>query len=138
MPYPSLRSLPLLGVKYADYYRRAKIQETVYELLTQQYELAKIQEAKETPSVKVLDRPKVAKKKSSPPRVLITLLGGFLVFCTAIAWVVGWAAWQASDPHDPRKILAREVALALKARSPWASRNRRGSASTPDTDSSHG
>jgi capsule polysaccharide export protein KpsE/RkpR len=138
MPYPSLRSLPLLGVKYADYYRRAKIQETVYELLTQQYELAKIQEAKETPSVKVLDRPKVAEKKSSPPRFLITLLGGFLVFCTAIAWVVGSAAWQASDPHDPRKILAREVALALKARSPWASRNRRGGASTPDTDSSHG
>jgi uncharacterized protein involved in exopolysaccharide biosynthesis len=138
MPYPSLRSLPLLGVKYADYYRRAKIQETVYELLTQQYELAKIQEAKETPSVKVLDRPKVAEKKSSPPRVLITFLGGFLVFCTTIAWIVGSAAWQDSDPHDPRKILAREVALALKARSPWASRDLRGRASTSDTDSSHG
>ena len=49
MPYPTIRSLPLLGAKYSDYYRRAKIQETVFELLTEQYELAKIQEAKETP-----------------------------------------------------------------------------------------
>jgi uncharacterized protein involved in exopolysaccharide biosynthesis len=138
MPYPSLRNLPLLGVKYADYYRRAKIQETVYELLTQQYELAKIQEAKETPSVKVLDRPKVAEKKSSPPRSLITVLGGFLVFCAAIAWVVGSATWHASDPCDPRKILAREVAASLKAKIPWASRNGHGRAPSSDTNNSHG
>jgi capsule polysaccharide export protein KpsE/RkpR len=116
MPYPSLRNLPLLGVKYADYYRRAKIQETVYELLTQQYELAKIQEAKETPSVKVLDQPKVAEKKSSPPRLLLTLLGGFLCFCAALAWVIGSASWHAADPHDPRKILVVEVATVMKAR----------------------
>jgi len=138
MPYPSLRSLPLLGVKYADYYRRAKIQETVYELLTQQYELAKIQEAKETPSVKVLDRPKVAEKKSSPPRLLLTLLGGFLVFCAAIAWVVGSATWHASDPCDPRRILVGDVAATVKAKFPWASRNGDGGASSSDTDISHG
>jgi capsule polysaccharide export protein KpsE/RkpR len=138
MPYPSLRSLPLLGVKYADYYRRAKIQETVYELLTQQYELAKIQEAKETPSVKVLDRPKVAEKKSSPPRFLLTLLGGFLVFCAAIAWVVGSATWHASDPRDPRRILVRDVAATVKAKFPWASRNGDGGTSSSDTDISHG
>ena len=53
--YPSIRKLPLLGVTYADLYRQTKIQETVYELLTQQYELAKVQEAKEIPTVKVLD-----------------------------------------------------------------------------------
>ena len=133
MPYPSLRSLPLLGVKYADYYRRAKIQETVYELLTQQYELAKIQEAKETPSVKVLDRPKVAEKKSSPPRMLLTVLGGFLVFCATIAWVVGLSTWQTSDPRDPRKVLAREVAATMKAKIPWASRNGQGRAPGSDT-----
>jgi hypothetical protein len=138
MPYPSLRSLPLLGVKYADYYRRAKIQETVYELLTQQYELAKIQEAKETPSVKVLDKPKVAQKKSSPSRLLITALGGFLVFCAAIAWVIGSATWHASDPCDPRKILVREVAATMKAKIPWALRNGHGRASSSDTDISHG
>jgi uncharacterized protein involved in exopolysaccharide biosynthesis len=48
--YPSIRKLPLLGVTYADLYRQTKIQETVYELLTEQYELAKVQEAKEIPT----------------------------------------------------------------------------------------
>jgi uncharacterized protein involved in exopolysaccharide biosynthesis len=132
LPFPSLRNLPLLGAKYADYYRRAKIQETVYELLTQQYELAKVQEAKETPSVKVLDQPKIAERKSSPPRLLITLLGGFLIFCATIVWVVGSATWHATDPRDPRKILAQEMASTVKARIPWLSRNGHGSAAPSD------
>src|SRR6266567_2564528 len=38
--YPSIRQLPILGVTYADLYRKTKIQETVFETLTQQYELA--------------------------------------------------------------------------------------------------
>jgi len=126
-----------LGVKYADYYRRAKIQETVYELLTEQYELTKIQEVKETPTVKVLDRPKVAQRKSSPPRMLITLLGGFLVFGAAIAWVTASVTWRASDPQDPRKILAREVVSTLKAKVPWVSRNGHGNPLASDTDISH-
>jgi capsule polysaccharide export protein KpsE/RkpR len=120
MPYPSLRNLPWLGVKYADYYRRAKIQETVYQLLTEQFELAKIQEVKETPVVKVLDQPKVAERKSSPPRALITLLGTFVALGAALVWVVGEAGWQARNPQDPLGILAQEVAFhlvaALKAR----------------------
>ncbi|MGC2400473.1 MAG: Wzz/FepE/Etk N-terminal domain-containing protein [Acidobacteriaceae bacterium] len=131
MPYPSLRNLPWLGVKYADYYRRAKIQETVYQLLTEQYELAKIQEVKETPVVKVLDQPKVAERKSSPPRMLITLLGTLVALGAALVWVVGEAGWQAGNPRDPLRILAQEVAFhlvaTLKARTqslplPWRAR----------------
>ncbi len=64
IPFPTIKNLPLLGAKYADYYRNAKIQETVFELLTEQFELAKVQEAKDTPSVKVLDPGKVPERKS--------------------------------------------------------------------------
>ena len=123
LPYPTIRSLPLLGAKYADYYRRAKIQETVYELLTEQYELAKVQEAKETPSVKVLDPAKIPEKKSFPPRLIIMFLGGFLAFAISVVWALGSARWKEADPQDPRKILAQEVVGALKARMPWALRN---------------
>ena len=118
-----MRSLPLLGVKYDDYYRRAKIQETVYELLTEQYELAKVQEAKETPSVKILDPAKVPEKKSSPSRLVIMLLGTFLAASVCVVWVVGSSHWHQVDPEDPRKILAQEVVAKLKERVPWASRN---------------
>jgi capsule polysaccharide export protein KpsE/RkpR len=123
LPFPTIRSLPLLGAKYADYYRRAKIQETVFELLTGQYELAKVQEAKETPSVKVLDPARIPEKKSFPPRLVIMFLGTFLICAMSVVWVLGSARWQEADPQDPRKILAREVAGALKARMPWVSRN---------------
>lgn len=123
LPFPTIRSLPLLGAKYGDYYRRAKIQETVFELLTQQYELAKVQEAKETPSVKVLDPGRIPEKKSFPPRLVIMFLGTFLALALAMVWVVGSARWEATDPLDPRKALLQEVAGTLKAHVPWMSRN---------------
>jgi uncharacterized protein involved in exopolysaccharide biosynthesis len=130
MPYPSLRSLPILGVKYADYLRRAKIQETVYELLTEQYELAKIQEVRETPSVKVLDRARIPERKSFPPRMLIVVLGTFFAFSACLVGVAGLSSWHATDPQDPRKLFAREVAGEVLAtvktqrlRGLWPSRN---------------
>jgi len=123
LPYPTIKSLPLLGAKYADFYRRAKIQETVYELLTEQYELAKVQEAKETPSVKVLDPAKIPEKKSFPPRLVIMVLGTFLAFAVSVVWVLGSARWEETDPQDPRKVLLHEVAGAVRARIPWAHSN---------------
>ena len=123
LPYPTIKSLPLLGAKYAEYYRRAKIQETVYEMLTGQYELAKVQEAKETPSVKVLDPARIPEKKSFPPRLVIMFLGTFLVCAMSVVWVLGSARWEEVDPQDPRKVLVQEVAGSLKAGMPWASRN---------------
>ncbi len=121
--YPSIRKLPLLGLTYSDLYRRTRIQEAVYETLTQQFELAKVQEVKETPSVKILDIAKVPERKSFPPRLLIIFLGAFLTFTWAIAWVLGEARWEETDPRDPRKLLAQEVFVAVKAKVPWASRN---------------
>jgi uncharacterized protein involved in exopolysaccharide biosynthesis len=113
--YPSIRQLPVLGVTYADLYRRTKIQETVFELLTQQYELAKVQEAKEIPSVKVLDAAVVPTKKSFPPRGAFTAVGAVLFFLGACAWIFVNRTYAAIDPQDPRKMLAEEVALTLKA-----------------------
>src|SRR5258707_4394103 len=118
--YPSIRQLPVLGVTYADLYRRTKIQETVYELLTQQYELAKVQEAKEIPSVKVLDAAVVPTKKSFPPRTAFTALGAAFFFLGACAWIFANRTYTSIDPQDPRKLLAEEVAFTLKARSATA------------------
>jgi len=85
--YPSLRQLPMLGMTYLDLYRRVKVQEAVYEALMKQEELAKVQEAKEIPTISVLDAPLVPERGSFPPRLLFTLLSGCLAFLFALAWI---------------------------------------------------
>ena len=121
--YPSLRQLPLLGKTYADLLRQAKVQEAVFETLTQQDELAKVQEAKEVPSVKVLDPPRVPQRKSYPPRMLIMLLGMMLAVITCTSWILARSAWEAADPSDPRKAVAAEVWADVRASLPWSSHN---------------
>jgi capsule polysaccharide export protein KpsE/RkpR len=112
--FPSIRKLPLLGVKWSDLYRQTKIQETVYELLTQQYEIAKIQEAKEIPTVKVLDLANVPEKKASPHRLTLMILGMLLAFSAGIVWVLGAATWQQMDPQDSRRQLGQEVVARFR------------------------
>jgi uncharacterized protein involved in exopolysaccharide biosynthesis len=107
--YPSIRKLPLLGVQWADLYRRMKIQETVYELLNQQYELARIQEAKEIPTVNVIDPANLPERKSWPPRVLIIGLLTVLSVAGAVVWMIGAARWEHVNPRDPRKVFAESV-----------------------------
>lgn len=107
--FPTFRKLPALGVTYADLYREVKLREAVFESLTQQFEMAKIAEAKETPSVKILDPANLPEKKSGPHRVIITLLGIILAFAFGAVYVIGKAAWQQVDPADPRKQFASEV-----------------------------
>ncbi len=119
--YPSIRKLPLLGVTYMNLYRQTKIKEAVYETLTQQYELAKVQEAKEIPTVKVLDAAKIPEKKSFPPRLEIILLCTVLSLILASTAVLGRARWNEMDSAHPGKQLARDVFRTTRANLPWAS-----------------
>jgi len=100
---PSVRQLPIVGVQWADLYRRSKIQETVFELLTQQYEIAKIEEAKEIPTVKVIDVADYPERKSWPPREIIVTLGTLLSLAGAIAWFKLKASWKVLPADNPKK-----------------------------------
>ena len=113
--YPSIRKVAIIGVTYSDLYRRTKIQETLFELLTQQCELAKVQEAKETPSVKVLDEPFVPERKSFPPRLLIMFIFTLFALMIAAIWILGRATWENLGPHHPGKILAQDTYNTIKA-----------------------
>jgi uncharacterized protein involved in exopolysaccharide biosynthesis len=107
--YPSLRQLPVLGVRYGDLYLRAKIAEKVYELLTGQYEMARVEEAKEIPTVRTLDGAIPPERKSWPPRTLILISGTLLFIVGAIFWILGRREWESLDSADPRKIFGLEV-----------------------------
>ena len=116
-PYPTLRELPLLGVTYADLYRQTKIQESVYQTLTEQYELAKVQEAKETPTVRVLDAPVIPERSSFPPRLQIVFFAMCLGIAARAAGVLLQARWEAIDERDSRKVLMRELWRAVRVHS---------------------
>ncbi len=111
---PPIKKLPLLGVTYANLYRQNKIEETVYELLTQQYELAKVQEAKEIPTVKILDAPVLPTKRLFPGPVALICLGTLVGFAGGAAWLVFRKRWKESDP-SPGRLLAQEIGASLQA-----------------------
>ncbi len=123
--YPSMRQLPILGVPYADKLRRLKVEEAVFETLTKQYELARVQEAKEVPSVKVLDAPVVPERKSYPPRIFIMLTGTMLAVISGGLWLLVSVRWQEIDNHAPAKLFAVEVYQTIAASISKISRNGR-------------
>lgn len=114
-PYPSLRSLPGLNYRYADLYRRSKIQESVYEFLTQQYEMAKLQEVKELPTVRVMDAGVPPERKSGPMRTLVVGLSVFFAILLAGFWVMEQHRWQQLPAHDTRRLLAAEISTAMRS-----------------------
>jgi uncharacterized protein involved in exopolysaccharide biosynthesis len=114
--YPPLRQLPRLAVSYADLFRRVKAQEAAYELLTQQYELARMEEARDVPAVRVIDSPGVPEKKSFPPRMLLTALLTMFSLVTAAALILLRDCWARMESGDPRKSLAEEVLPVLRRR----------------------
>ena len=112
--YPSIRKLPLLGMTYADLYRRVKVQEEVYEALTREYELVKVQEAREIPTVKVLEPPDVPEKKTFPPRLLINMSTMLTACVGGVVFLLASRSWHRRDPEDLGKGVITEIWIDLK------------------------
>lgn len=84
--YIPFNELPALGMELVRLTREAKIQEEVFQLVTSQYELAKIEEARDINTLQVLDRAVAPDRKSGPPRFLIVALSAVAgLFVGAIA-----------------------------------------------------
>jgi uncharacterized protein involved in exopolysaccharide biosynthesis len=117
--YPPLRQLPRLAVPYANLYRQVQVQETLFELLTQQYELARIQEAKDVPVVGVIDSPGIPEKKSFPPRLLLAEILTIVFTTIAAALLLAWQRWLRISSSDPRKALAQQIYLTISSTWKW-------------------
>lgn len=126
--YPPLRQLPQLAVPFTDLYRRVQVQEAVFQLLTQQYETARIEEAKDVPAVSVIDAPGIPEKKSFPPRLLLTLLLTFLSLAGASWLILAKHYWSTMSQNDPRREFAEEVFPVIRQGFRTMFRLRRGTA----------
>jgi len=124
--YPPLRQLPRLAVPYANLYRTVRVQENIFELLTQQYEVARIQEAKDIPVVSVIDGPGIPEKKSFPRRKLLTLIMTMMVVGVTSAWLIFRNHWNDLSAQDPRRVFLRDVFETLNPKRirAWSFRGR--------------
>lgn len=95
--------LPDLALRYARVLRDLKVQETVYGLLTQQYEMAKIQEAKDTPTIQVLDFAKPPERHLKPARGLIVAFSTLAAAFMAAAFILLKEAFKKNMPAEEIK-----------------------------------
>ncbi|MCH8020732.1 hypothetical protein IH785_12815 [candidate division KSB1 bacterium] len=78
--------VPEVGSRLAEFLRDVKVQETVWQLLNQQFYSAKIQEARDTPTIQVLDAAVSPERRTRPKRKLLVVVTSFLTFVFSVFW----------------------------------------------------
>jgi uncharacterized protein involved in exopolysaccharide biosynthesis len=94
--------VPKVGLEYVRAVRDLKYNETLFELLLKQYEAARIDEAKESPVVQVVDSAVPPDRKSWPPRAGFGFGGAFV--CGVFACLFASASSHLRDPQDADKL----------------------------------
>ena len=112
-----LQNMPRLVQELAEITRDVKISESLYDLLTGQYENARIQEQRDTPSFSVLDYASGGGSKVSPRRTLIALTTFVVMFAMTLAVLLGREYLRQLHRSDPARYEALHSAwLLLKQR----------------------
>lgn len=109
---PSVGNAPAIGVEYIRRLRELKTQEALYEQLTKQFELAKINEARDSSSIQVLDEAVAPLRKSKPKRSLIVILTTVTAFFCSV-FLVFIREYLAKLPPEDSAIMD-EMKDALK------------------------
>ncbi|CAN6134438.1 KpsE Capsule polysaccharide export protein [Methylophilaceae bacterium] len=98
--------LPETGLEFLRKTREFKYQETLFELLSKQFEIAKIEEAKDAPLIQVIDKALVPEQKSKPKRLLIVILATLMAFFFSVllAFVREASARASLDPASAERM----------------------------------
>lgn len=113
---PAVGNVPNLGLEYLRLMRELKIQEAIFEQLTKQYELAKLNEAKDSSSLQVLDEAVVPMRKSKPKRALIVILTTVTAFFCSIFWIFIQEFFEKMPDDDRTRWQEIKDSLALRRR----------------------
>lgn len=92
----STGKLPEQGLEYVRAFREVRYNEAIFEIMAKQFELAKVEEAKETSNIQQLDQATVPEKRSSPKRGIIVIGALFLVSLLSILAIYARALWRKS------------------------------------------
>ena len=96
--------------------REVKYNEALFEALAKQFELARVEEAREAPLVQVLDRAVPPERKSAPKRaqiVVLSTLGGFIA-AVLVAFARNALQTSRQDPAFEGKLASLRAAWSRK------------------------
>jgi uncharacterized protein involved in exopolysaccharide biosynthesis len=92
--FPGAMRVPMLRYELEQLFREQKVQETLYLLLSQRHEMARVSEARDTSTFQILDRPTRATRRWRPRRTLITGMGFFFGLVLGVGVVLAPAYWR--------------------------------------------
>lgn len=101
---------------YVDKYREFKYREGIFEIISKQFELARLDEQREGALIQVVDVATVPEWKSSPKRAKVALSAGAITFVLMAFWLMARQFWRLSlrDPVTASK--AEALRLAMRSR----------------------
>ncbi|OPY79849.1 MAG: Tyrosine-protein kinase wzc [Syntrophorhabdus sp. PtaU1.Bin153] len=105
-----------IGTDYAKQLRDVKFNEVLYGLLLQQYEAAKLDEAKDATIIQVVDKAVPPERRVRPKRILMVMLSGIVAFFMSIfgAFLAEYCERSKSNPEDRERISALKRYLTFK------------------------
>jgi len=121
--FPSFDTLPEVALDMARLLRRVKTEETIYRLLLEEYEKARIEEARDTPTVQVLDVAKAPELRSRPRRSMITVFGGIAGLGWGTLFAVFLSIWR-QDKFKSHALVELFAPIAADAKALFRTRKR--------------
>jgi uncharacterized protein involved in exopolysaccharide biosynthesis len=108
--------VPEAGLEYVRKLRDVKYNETIFDILARQFEVAKLDEAKQGALIQIVDPAIIPERRSFPQRGLIVVGATVLGFCFAVCFVLlqaGFGRLEADPVAAPKLALLRRT-LAIR------------------------
>lgn len=106
--YPIFKDVPELAVNFRRLEREFMVQGGIYTFLTEQYEQARIREARDTPTLQVLDMAVPHERRSSPQRALTVIMVTILSLIAAVGYVFFLELIEHTTKYDARSATTLE------------------------------
>jgi uncharacterized protein involved in exopolysaccharide biosynthesis len=111
--FRSVSNVPKAGLEHARLLRNLKFAETINQLLTNQYHMAKVEESQNAPILQVLDEAIAPEQRTSPKRsqmVLMAMVASGFAMCL-VAFLLEAKSQAEGDPEQAGKMAALKKSL---------------------------
>ncbi len=106
-----LKQMPDLSLEYLRLFREIQIQTELQKFLLPQYEKAKADEAKDTPTIQILDKPSIPDQRIKPKRTRMVLISVFIGFMLSTIFTIFFEKYKKLDKENPSKL--QEIRLII-------------------------